>query len=64
MLSNQSKKERAMTTEERIEVEAERLSGLDLGKKIKTKKVLTYVMTALGGTFVEQLVEEDEGEGL
>lgn len=51
-----------MTTEERIEVEAERLSGLDVGKKIKTKKVLTYVMTALGGTFVEQLVEEEDND--
>lgn len=49
-----------MTNEERIDIEAERLAFPNVGKKKKMKKVLTYTMTALGGTFVEQLVEEEE----
>lgn len=52
-----------MTIEERVDMEAEKLSGPEIGKKIRTKKVLTYVMTTLGGTFIEQLVEEEEDEG-
>jgi hypothetical protein len=51
-----------VTIEERVNMEAEKLSGPEIGKKIRTKKVLTYVMTTLGGTFIEQLVEEEEDE--
>lgn len=38
--------------------------SLDLGKKIKTKKVLTYIMTDLGGTFIQEEVDADEWEKL
>lgn len=49
-----------MTNEQQLDAHAELLAGGNLGKKKEMKKVLTYVMTALGGTFVEQMVEEDE----
>ncbi len=49
-----------MTNEEELEIRADLLSGGNLGKKKEMKKVLTYVMTTLGGTFVEQMVEAEE----
>lgn len=49
-----------MNIEERIEREAELLAGKDIGRKVKMVKVLTYVNTMLGGTFIEEWVEEDE----
>ena len=56
-----------MTIEERVDMEAEKLSGPEIGKKIRTKKVLTYVMTTLGGTFIPveeaELAEEGEVNG-
>lgn len=51
-----------MTNEERLEIQADLLAGGNLGKKKEMKKVLTYVMTTLGGIFVEQMVEVQEGE--
>jgi hypothetical protein len=45
---------------ERVEREAVRLVGPNIGRQIKVKKVLTYIMTDLGGTFVQQEVNEDE----
>ena len=55
-----------MTKEEteRVEREAVRLAGPDIGRQIKVKKVLTYIMTDLGGTFVQQEVNEDEWQEL
>jgi hypothetical protein len=41
-----------------------RLAGPNVGKQIKVKKVLTYIMTDLGGTFVQQEVSEDEWQEL
>lgn len=35
-----------------------------VGRTIKTKKVLTYIMTDLGGTFIQEEVAEDEWEKL
>jgi hypothetical protein len=32
----------------------------EVGRIIKTRKVLTYIMTDLGGTFVQKEVTEDE----
>jgi len=51
-----------MTKEEteRVEREAVRLAGPDIGRQIKVKKVLTYIMTDLGGTFIQEEVAEDE----
>ena len=48
----------------RVEREAVRLAGPNVGKQIKVKKVLTYIMTDLGGTFVQQEVSEDEWQEL
>jgi hypothetical protein len=48
----------------RVEREAVRLAGPNIGKQIKVKKVLTYIMTDLGGTFVQQEVSEDEWQEL
>ena len=55
-----------MTKEEeaRVEREAVRLAGPNIGKQIKVKKVLTYIMTDLGGTFIQEEVEESEWEKL
>jgi hypothetical protein len=44
----------------RVEREAVRLAGPNVGKQIKVKKVLTYIMTDLGGTFIQEEVAEDE----
>jgi hypothetical protein len=51
-----------MTKEDvaRVEREAVRLAGPNIGKQIKVKKVLTYIMTDLGGTFIQEEVAEDE----
>ena len=49
-----------MNLDERLDIEAAKLSGPDIGKKIKTKKVLVYITTALGGTLVEREVEEED----
>lgn len=49
-----------MTNEEELEIRAELLAGDNIGKKVKMKKVLVLVQTALGGTFVEQMVEAEE----
>jgi len=51
-----------MTKEEteRVEREAVRLAGSNIGRQIKMKKVLTYIMTDLGGTFIQEEVAEDE----
>ena len=51
-----------MTKEEteRVEREAVRLAGSNIGRQIKVKKVLTYIMTDLGGTFIQEEVAEDE----
>lgn len=48
----------------RMEREAVRLAGPNVGKQIKVKKVLTYIMTDLGGTFIEEEVDADEWEKL
>ena len=49
-----------MTNEERLNAEARLLVGENIGKQIKMKKVLIMVQTALGGTFVEQMVPDEE----
>ena len=51
-----------MTNEEQLDAHAELLAGGNLGKKVKMKKVLAYVQTTLGGTFVEQMVPDTEEE--
>jgi predicted transcriptional regulator len=51
-----------VTREEELDIRADLLAGGNLGKKKEMKKVLTYVMTTLGGTFVEQMVEVEEEE--
>ena len=51
-----------MTNEQQLDAHAELLAGGNLGKKIKMKKVLAYVQTTLGGTFIEQMVEDTEEE--
>jgi hypothetical protein len=55
-----------MTKEEteRMEREAVRLAGPNINRQIKVKKVLTYIMTDLGGTFIQEEVAEDEWEKL
>jgi len=60
------RKEKKMSRqdEERIEREAVRLAGMNLGRQVKMKKVLTYIMTDLGGTFIQEEVREDEWEKL
>lgn len=45
-----------------LDREAERLAGPDIGKKIRTRKVLEYVVTALGATLVERIIEEEDYE--
>jgi hypothetical protein len=35
-----------------------------VGRIIRTKKVLTYIMTDLGGTFIQEEVDADEWEKL
>lgn len=38
--------------------------ALNVGRIIRTKKVLTYVLTDLGGTFIQEEVDADEWEKL
>lgn len=49
-----------MTNEERLNAEARLLAGENIGKVVSMKKVLVLVQTALGGTFVEQMVPDEE----
>lgn len=46
-----------LTDEEQLDLI---LATIELGKKREVKKNLRYVMTALGGTFVTVLEEEEE----
>lgn len=48
------------TREELVDKVIERIEFPDTGKKTTVKRNLMYVMTALGGTFIE--VEEGEDE--
>jgi len=50
--------------EGRIQREAVRLVGPNVGRQIKMRKVLTYVITDLGGTFIQEEVSEDEWKEL
>ena len=48
------------TREELVDKVVEMIELPDMGRKMTTKKNLMYVMTALGGTFIE--VGDDDNE--
>ena len=48
------------TREELVDKVVEKIEFPDTGKRITAKRNLMYVMTALGGTFIE-VEEEEEG---